>query len=82
MADLVAGAARAAEMGGAPGMYVLREGDPRGTQVFVRYMDAEGATTQVTRVDKAPADLRWSPDSKTIAFTMSVQERASPTSRR
>ena len=30
------------------------QGEPRGTQIFVRYMDAEGATSQITRVEKAP----------------------------
>ncbi len=27
--------------------------DPRGTQIFVRYMDAEGAVSQITRVEKS-----------------------------
>ncbi len=49
------------------------QGDPNNTpQIFVRYMDAEGAVTQVTRVTTAPGGLRWSPDGKTIAFTMQV----------
>lgn len=48
-------------------------GDPNNTpQIFVRYMDAEGAVTQVTRVTTAPGGMRWSPDGKTIAFTMQV----------
>lgn len=50
----------------------LAQGEPRGTQIFVRWMDAEGATTQITRVDKAPSGLAWSPDGKSIAFTMLV----------
>jgi dipeptidyl aminopeptidase/acylaminoacyl peptidase len=51
--------------------YVAR-GEPNGSQVFVRWMDAEGSTTQVTRVTSAPSSLRWSPDGKTLAFTMRV----------
>lgn len=50
----------------------LAEGEPKGSQVFVRWMDQTGATTQVTRVEEAPADLRWSPDSKWIGFSMFV----------
>jgi len=47
-------------------------GEPQGNQIFVRWMDAEGATTQITRVDEGPGNLRWSPDGTSIAFTMSV----------
>ena len=47
-------------------------GDPRGTQVFVRWMDAEGAVSQVTRVTESPSDLAWSPDGDWIAFSMLV----------
>ncbi len=50
----------------------LAQGEPRGTQIFVRWMDAEGATTQITRVDKAPSALAWAPDGRSIAFTMLV----------
>ncbi|MGH7461495.1 MAG: S9 family peptidase, partial [Longimicrobiales bacterium] len=35
-------------------------------------MDAEGATSQITRVDEGPADMRWSPDSKSLGFSMWV----------
>lgn len=44
------------------------EGEPRGAQVFVRWMDAEGATSQVTRLDEAPRNPRWTPDGKSIVF--------------
>src|SRR5205814_2069255 len=46
----------------------LADGEPKGTQVFVRWMDAEGAVTQVTRVEETPADARWSPDGRTLVF--------------
>ena len=50
----------------------LAEGEPEGTQVFVRWMDAEGAVSQVTRVTESPSNTQWSPDGRTIAFTMNV----------
>ncbi len=49
------------------------DGDPKGTQVFVRWMDAEGATSQITRVTESPSDLRWSPDGKWLSFAMLVR---------
>lgn len=53
----------------------LGRGEPRGSQIFVRWMDAEGAVTQVTRVDRSPQNIAWSPDSRSIAFTMLVPSR-------
>lgn len=47
-------------------------GEPQGSQIFVRWMDAEGATTQITRVEKGPGGLEWSPDGTRIAFSMNV----------
>jgi len=49
------------------------QGEPEGSQIFVRWMDAEGATSQVTRLEKGPGGLRWSPDGNTISFTMTVE---------
>ncbi|HUQ45852.1 MAG TPA: S9 family peptidase [Gemmatimonadaceae bacterium] len=46
------------------------------TQIFTRWMDAEGAVTQLTRLDENPANLEWSPDGKWIAFTMLVPARS------
>src|ERR671920_723132 len=42
------------------------QGEPRGSQIFVRYMDAEGASSQVTRVEKSPSGISWSPDGKSL----------------
>jgi dipeptidyl aminopeptidase/acylaminoacyl peptidase len=50
-------------------------GEPKGSQIFVRWMDAEGSTTQITRVDQGPAAVSWSPDGNQLAFTMLVEER-------
>jgi len=33
-------------------------GEPSGTQIFVRYMDADGATTQITRLTESPSHQR------------------------
>ena len=50
-------------------------GEPRGSQVFVRWMDAEGASSQVTHVEQAPSGIAWSPDGTQISFTALVEER-------
>lgn len=41
-------------------------------QIFVRWMDAEGATSQVTRVTEGPGSVSWSPDGQWISFSMAV----------
>ncbi len=52
-------------------------GEPSGTQVFVRWMDAEGAVSQLTRLTDSPSNLEWSPDGKWIAFSMFVPAKES-----
>jgi dipeptidyl aminopeptidase/acylaminoacyl peptidase len=47
-------------------------GEPGGTQIHVRWMDAEGATSQITRGQESPADLQWSPDGTRILFHATV----------
>ncbi len=49
-----------------------REGEPQGSQIFVRWMDAEGAETQITTLNQSPGTVRWSPDGEHLAFTMTV----------
>jgi dipeptidyl aminopeptidase/acylaminoacyl peptidase len=46
------------------------EGEPKGSQLFVRWVDTDGPATQITRVNEAPRNARWSPDGKSIAFSM------------
>jgi Tol biopolymer transport system component len=52
----------------------IADREPRGAQIFVRWIDAEGAT-QVTHATDKVADARWSPDGKWIAFSMFVPEK-------
>jgi dipeptidyl aminopeptidase/acylaminoacyl peptidase len=54
----------------------LAEVEESGTQIFVRWMDAEGAVSQVTRTQQSPLSLRWSPDGTRIAFTMFVPDES------
>lgn len=54
----------------------LSQGEPGGSQLFVKYPDLEG-TTQITRVEKSISNIRWSPDGTQIAFTMLVPEKDS-----
>ena len=51
-------------------------GEPDGSQVFVRWMDAEGAVSQITRLENGPSGAQWSPDGEWIAFTSRVPDRA------
>jgi dipeptidyl aminopeptidase/acylaminoacyl peptidase len=53
----------------------LADGEPKGTQVFVRWVDVDGPATQVTHVTETPRNVRWSPDGKSIAFSMFVPEQ-------
>jgi dipeptidyl aminopeptidase/acylaminoacyl peptidase len=53
----------------------LAKGEPKGSQVFVRWMDAEGAVSQITRVEKSPSSIRWSPNGKSIAFNMLIPDK-------
>jgi dipeptidyl aminopeptidase/acylaminoacyl peptidase len=49
----------------------LAEADGK-PQIYVRWMDAEGASSQITRVAQTPTGLDWSPDGKSLSFTMAV----------
>lgn len=51
-------------------------GQPTGAQIFVKWLDAADAGTQVTRLERSPANLQWSPDGKSIAFNMLVPAQA------
>lgn len=55
----------------------LAEGEPRGTQIFVQYVDRDGPPTQVTREEHAPRSIGWSPDGRTLAFARFVPAQAS-----
>jgi dipeptidyl aminopeptidase/acylaminoacyl peptidase len=54
----------------------LADGEPKGTQIFVRWMDTEGASTQITRVVESPADIKWSPDGKSVGFSQFVAKKS------
>ncbi len=50
----------------------VAQGDNQKPQIFVRWMDGEGATSQVTRVTVTPSSPKWSPDGQQIAFVAIV----------
>ena len=50
----------------------LAPGEPAGQQIFVRWMDGEGATSQVTREIETPSNFKWSPDGAYIYFQRRV----------
>ena len=56
-------------------LYTAR-GEPTGSQIFVRWMDDEGASTQITRLQSAPSNATWSPDGEWIAFASRVDDSA------
>jgi len=49
-------------------------------QIFVRWMDAEGAVSPVTHLTESPSDIEWSPDGTSLSFTMRTPI-ANPTSK-
>lgn len=49
----------------------VAQGQPTGAQIFVKWIDAPGET-QLTRLERGPSNLAWSPDGKHIAFNMLV----------
>jgi dipeptidyl aminopeptidase/acylaminoacyl peptidase len=53
----------------------LAEGEPKGTQLFVRWVDVNGPASQITHAVEAPRSPEWSPDGKSIAFSMFVPEK-------
>ncbi len=53
----------------------IADGEPRGPQIFVRWIDTDGPSTQITHATDKVADAHWSPDGKWIAFTMFVPEK-------
>lgn len=46
-------------------------GQPTGAQIFLKWIDVPGET-QLTRLERGPSNLSWSPDGKHIAFNMLV----------
>ena len=56
-------------------LYAAREGET--VQLYVRYMDT-GQTVAPTHVSRAPNAASWSPDGRSIAFTMLVPAKAEP----
>jgi dipeptidyl aminopeptidase/acylaminoacyl peptidase len=53
----------------------LADDEKRNTQIFVRWVDGEAPATQITRVVEGPRLPNWSPDGRTIAFSMLVAEQ-------
>ena len=52
----------------------IRQGEPQGSQIFVKIMGIAGEATQITRIDGSPSNIQWSPDGKYFSFTMLVPE--------
>ncbi|MFT5502178.1 MAG: dipeptidyl aminopeptidase/acylaminoacyl peptidase, partial [Woeseiaceae bacterium] len=50
----------------------VAKGDNDKPQIFVRWMNDEGAVSQVTRIDISPSSPNWSPDGQNIAFVAIV----------
>ena len=51
------------------------KGDNEKPQIFVRWMNDEGAVSQVTRLTVTPSSPEWSPDGRQIAFVAIVPAR-------
>ena len=55
----------------------LAEAEPERNQIFVRWMDAEGAVSQITHETETPSNIKWSPDGRSIYFQSLVPEKQS-----
>jgi dipeptidyl aminopeptidase/acylaminoacyl peptidase len=55
----------------------IGKGEPSGQQIFVRWMDGEGAATQISHLTESPSALDWSPDGKMLAFNANVPVKES-----
>ncbi len=69
--SLVSGSAPRWSPDGTRLLYIAT-GQPSGMQLWMRLMDGDGGTTQVTHVTEAPTDPEWSPDGSQLAFRMNV----------
>ncbi len=56
----------------------LAPGKPDGTQIWIRWMDEEGARSQVTRVQESPSNIQWAPDGRSLAFQARVAASPDP----
>lgn len=52
----------------------VAEGEQGRPQIFVRWMDDEGATSQITHLEHGPGALAWSPDGERLAFASTVPD--------
>jgi len=50
---------------------------PNGAQLYVRWI-ASGRSARVASLEQAPNDIAWSPDGKTLAFTMLTLDEGRP----
>lgn len=50
----------------------VAEGEPKGAQIFVRWVDRAGPATQVTREAYSPSSVRWAPDGRSLGFVRFV----------
>ncbi|MCZ6898851.1 MAG: S9 family peptidase [Bacteroidetes bacterium] len=53
----------------------IDEGEPKGSQIFVKHLGLEGEPTQITRIERSPGNISWSPNGQHIAFTMFVENK-------